>query len=247
MELSGKVALVTGGAHRVGRAIALALANEGTNVLVHYGGSAAAAEQTVAEIAALGVEADEAQADLSQPEQVERLFGALRERFGRLDVLVNSAASFRQHDFLEATVEDWQQVMQVNLRAPFLCSQHAARLMLEDGGGVIVNIADLFGMTPRRSFPLHSISKAGLIMLTRVSALSLGPDIRVNAIAPGAILPPASHDLAAWDRMGKVLPVKRTGDPRHVGEAVVYLAKNDFITGHVLVVDGGESLLGPFS
>jgi len=247
MKLSGKVALVTGGAHRVGKAIALALANEGMNVLIHYGGSAAAAEETVAEIAALGVEADKAQADLSQPEDIERLFGVVRERFGRLDVLVNSAANFYKHDFLEATLEDWQQVMQVNLRAPFLCSQQAARLMLEDGGGVIVNITDLFGMTPRQGFPLHSISKAGLIMLTRVSALSLGPDIRVNAIAPGAILPPASHDAAAWDRMGEVLPVRRTGDPGNVGAAVVHLVRNDFITGHVLVVDGGESLLGPFS
>ena len=247
MELNGGVALVTGAARRVGKAIALALAHEGMHILVHYGGSAEEAGQTVEEIAGLGVVAQKAQADLSQPDDIERLFQAVRGHFGRLDVLVNSASTFQKKDFFEVTLEDWDRVMAVNLRAPFLCSQHAARLMLEGEGGAVVNIADLIGMRPRRSFPHHSVSKAGLIMLTQVLALSLGPDIRVNAIAPGAILPPATLDTDTWDRMGAELPLKRTGGPENVQQAVVYLLKNDFMTGHVLVVDGGESLLGPFS
>lgn len=246
MELAGKVALVTGGAHRVGKAIALGLAREGAHILVHYGGSAEAAHQTVEEISALGVEAHSCQANLSQPDDIEGLFDVLRERFGRLDVLVNSAANFQKKGFLETTLDDWQAVMAVNLRAPFLCSQHAARLMREGEGGLIVNVTDLIGMRPRRSFPAHSVSKAGLISLTQVMALALGPDIRVNAIAPGAILPPATMDGDRWNRMGDALPVQHTGDPRNVQQAVIALAANDFMTGHVLVVDGGESLLGPF-
>jgi NAD(P)-dependent dehydrogenase (short-subunit alcohol dehydrogenase family) len=248
MELAGKVALVTGGARRLGKAIALGLAQEGMHIVVHYGGSADAAEETVGEISALGVEAVSAQADMGQPEDIARLFDVLRERFGRLDVLVNSAANFQKKDFLEVTLDDWHAVMSVNLRAPFLCSQHAARLMREGDGGVIINITDLMGITPRRTFPIHSISKASLISLTEVMAISLGPDIRVNAIAPGAILPPATvGESDTWDRMGETLPVKHTGDPVNVQQAVAILAKNDFMTGHVLVVDGGESLLGPFA
>lgn len=247
MNLEGKVALVTGGAHRVGKAIALALAGEGAHVLVHYGGSEDAAAQTVEEIAALGVISVKAQADLSQPGDIERLFTAARAHFGRLDVLVNSAASFLKKDFFETTLDDWDSVMAVNLRAPFLCSQLAARLMLEGEGGAIINVADLIGLKPRRSFAAHSVSKAGLIMLTRVMALSLGPGIRINAVAPGAILPPATLERDTWDRMGNELPLQRTGNPTNVQQAVLSLIQNDFMTGHLLVVDGGESLLGPFS
>jgi pteridine reductase len=247
MDLEGKVALVTGAAHRVGKAIALALAQEGMDILVHYGGSADAATQTVEEIASLGVIGVKAQADLGQPDDIERLFDTARSHFGRLDALVNSASSFQKKDFFETTLEDWESVMDVNLRAPFLCSQHAARFMLEGDGGAIINMADLIGLRPRRSYAAHSVSKAGLIMLTKVMALSLGPDIRVNAIAPGAILPPSTLDTNAWDRMGKVLPLQRTGDPVNIQQAAVSLVKNDFMNGHVLVVDGGENLLGPFS
>ncbi len=251
MKLRDKVALVTGGARRVGKAIALALAREGMHVLVHYGHAEDAAHETVAEIQMLGVRAVAVQADLHDPEQIAALFDVLEREFGRLDVLVNSAANFVRKPFEEGTVQDWKNVMQVNLRAPYLCTQHAARLMRRtprppDQPAAVINITDLIGLHPRRNFTLHGVSKAGLIHLTRAAALELGPDVRVNAVAPGLILPPAymEPDSPLWQAMGARIPLERTGHPDHVGQAVVFLARHDYITGAVIPVDGGQSLLG---
>ena len=245
-NLQGKVALVTGAARRLGKAIALALADEGMHIMVHYGASAQAAEETVTAITAKGVTAHSVQVNLSKPQDIERMFEEVRGQFGRLDVLVNNAASFERGKFLDITLDDWERVMAINLRAPFLCSQHAARLMLEHGGGAIINMADLIGLRPRRTYVRHSVSKAGLVMLTKAMALALAPEIRVNAIAPGAILPPAELAAERWDELGAELPVERTGRPLNIQNAVLYLLKDDFITGQVVVLDGGESLLGPF-
>lgn len=245
MELRGRVALVTGGARRVGRALALGLASRGADVLVHYHRSAAEAEQTAGEIRALGVRAEAAPADLSDPAAIAALFDALRAHFGRIDVLVNSASAFQPADLLDVTVEDWDAVMAVNLRAPFLCSQHAARMMQAAGGeGAIVNVADIAGQVPWVRFPHHSVSKAGLIMLTRVLAKSLGPGIRANAVVPGPVLKPEAMPEARWQALGDALPLGRTGSPQNVVQAVLALVENDFITGAVLNVDGGDALLG---
>ncbi len=249
MQLENKVALVTGAAHRVGKAIALALAREGASIVVHYGSSAGPAQDTAREIEALGVRAIPVQADLSDPAQIDALFDAVAGAFGRLDVLVNSAASFVRQPFDDITLDDWKDVLQVNLRAPFLCSQRAARLMRSverppDQPALIVNIADLSGIFPWRGFVQHGISKAGIIHLTKVSAYELGPDVRVNAIAPGAILPPPGMDAARWQQMGAQLPLKRTGSPDYVAQTVVFLAANDYITGALIPVDGGEHLIG---
>lgn len=251
MDLHGKVALVTGAAHRVGKSIALALAREGARVVVHYGGSADAAQATADEIAALGVAALLVQADLSQPEAIARLFEAVEARFGRLDVLVNSASNFMKQPLDTITLDDWQLTMAINLQAPFLCTQHAARLMraTERPAGtpaLIVNITDLAGLYPWRGFVQHGVSKAGLVHLTKVSARELAPAIRVNAIAPGPVLPPATMDPdgEAWQRVYAAVPLQRPGTPEHVAQTVVFLAQNDYITGAVIPVDGGESLLG---
>lgn len=258
MELRGKVALVSGAAHRVGKAIALALAHEGAHVIVHYGGSAEAAQQTSREIAALGVEAVPIQADLHDPVQIEALFGQVRERFGRLDVLVNSASNFIKEPFDQIRPESWQDALDVNLTAPFLMIQQAARLMnasVKNAPGTvnrpaagnpaaIINISDLAGLHPWRNFMQHGISKAGLLHLTRSAAYELAPTIRVNAIIPGAILPPAHMDGERWDRMGDRVPLKRTGHPGYIQQTVLFLVTNDFITGAVIPVDGGEHLLG---
>jgi pteridine reductase len=251
MDLEGKVALVTGGAHRVGKAIALALADAGANLVIHYGSSEAEAHETVREIKSRGVQAIAVQADLSDPAAIAALFEAITERFARLDVLVNSAANFVKQPFDEATPEDWMTVMQVNLRAPFFCTQHAARLMRAvrrpaDQPAAIVNISDLAGLYPWRDFALHGIAKAGVLHLTRITARELGPDIRVNAIIPGAILPPSSMspDSERWRRMGESVPLQRTGDPKYIAQTVVFLAHNDYITGAAIPVDGGEHLIG---
>ena len=243
MDLHGKVALVTGGARRVGRALALGLAEQGMNIVIHYNRSEGEAAHTVAELRARGVRAELAQGNLGNPLDIEHIFVVLESAFGQVDVLVNSASTFVAGDVLETTVGDWNYVMAVNLRAPFLCSQRAALLMLARGTpGVIINIADVAGLVPWKRYPAHSVSKAGLIMLTQVLAKSLAPDIRVNAVVPGPVLRPDSMPDDRWRRFGEMLPLQRTGRPENVVQAALALIQNDFITGSVLTVDGGDSL-----
>jgi len=251
VELKDKVALVTGGAHRVGRAIALGLARQGMHVVVHYGSSEAAARETVAEIKSLGARSLAVQADLHDPARIQALFETVAAEFGRLDVLVNSAASFVRQPFDEIGLDDWKDVLQVNLRAPFLCTQHAARLMRAvvrppDEPAAIINITDLSGIYPWRGYVQHGVSKAGLIHLTKITAYELAPAIRVNAIAPGAVLPPPGVDAQSdtWTNLGARTPLQRTGHPDYVAQTVVFLARNDYITGAVIPVDGGEHLVG---
>jgi pteridine reductase len=244
MELAGKIVLVTGSALRLGKGIALALAREGAHLVIHYGGSEAEALQTAAEVRVLGVEAITVQADLADPSAITRMFDAVREYFGRLDVLVNNAASFHKVSFEETSLEIWDQVMAVNLRAPFLCIQQAAPLMRPEGG-LIVNISDLAGVYAWQGFTAHGVSKAGIIHLTKQAARELAPDIRVNAIVPGPILPAPGMPLDIWKSLADEVPLKRTGNPEHIAQTVIFLAHNDFLTGDTLTVDGGEALLGP--
>ncbi len=250
MSLQGLTALVTGGGHRIGRAIALALAGGGADVVVHYRNSAQAAAETVDEIRALGVEGWPLQADLANPAEISSLFAAIDRTSGSLDILVNSAASFQRRPLEEISLADWEAVQAINLRAPFLCIQEAAprirRSAPERGktSGSIVNIADLSGLYPWKGYAHHGVSKAGLAHLTRIAAAELGPAIRVNAVVPGAVLPPPGVDEASerWRAIGDRLPVGKTGEAARIGEAVVFLASNDFITGELLRVDGGEHL-----
>lgn len=246
ISLRGKVALVTGSARRVGREIALELAREGMHLMVHYGADSSApdAELTAAEIRGQGVECAMHQADLRDPSQIERLFAAAKARFGRLDVLVNSAATFQKKPLMEVTLHDWHDTLDTNLTAPFLCSQQAARFIWESSGsGAIINIADLSAFRPWKSFPVHSVSKAGLVSLTEVLAVSLAPHIRVNAVAPGPVLRDAGNPPDVWQRIGEQLPIGQTGHPRDVAKAVSFLASAPFVTGVTLRVDGGEGIV----
>jgi NAD(P)-dependent dehydrogenase (short-subunit alcohol dehydrogenase family) len=244
IDLQGKVALVTGSARRVGRAIALELAAQGMHQVVHHSGSDQAAEETARDIRALGLEAFVVKADLRQPEAIQKLFEAVRTRYRRLDLLVNSAANFKARPILDVSLEEWHEVLDLNLTAPLLCSQHAARLMRENGhGGAIINIVDLSALRPWKTYPHHSIAKTALLKLTEVLALSLGPDIRVNAVAPGMVLRDEGTPPDEWARYGQRLPLQRTGEPQDVAQAVAFLASQPFITGEVLRVDGGEYLI----
>jgi NAD(P)-dependent dehydrogenase (short-subunit alcohol dehydrogenase family) len=242
IDLHGKVALVTGSARRVGKTIALELARQGMNQVIHHAHSETEAADTADQVRALGVSALVAKADLRQPDAIQRLFDTIRQQFGRLDLLVNSAATFQAAPILDISLEEWRSVLDVNLTAPFLCSQHAARLMQVTGGGAIINILDLSAFQPWKNRPHHAVSKAGLRALTEVLALSLGPDIRVNAVAAGIVLRPDDADPARWDQMGARLPLGHPGDPMDVAQAVVFLASQPFITGATLRVDGGDSL-----
>ena len=256
MRLEGTVALVTGGAMRLGRALALGLAGAGCDVFIHYRTSAKDAEATAGEARALGRRAAMAAADLSEPEEIDRLFAAFDARFPRLDILVNSAASFARVPFDEATTADWDAAQVLNLRAPFLLTQRAAvRMRAVDGRpgrlreplapGLVLNLADMAGVAAWRGFTPHGVSKAGLLHLTKTAARELGPLVRVNAIVPGPILPPRGEapDGPEWRRKGRRVPLGRTGDPSHVADAAVFLARNDYVTGATIHVDGGEHLL----
>jgi NAD(P)-dependent dehydrogenase (short-subunit alcohol dehydrogenase family) len=245
-DLHGKVALVTGSARRVGKGIMLGFAQAGAHVVIHHGSSPDEAEAAANEARALGVKAFVVQADLADRAQIAPAIEAAVAEFGRLDVLVNSASVFSSEDFLELAPETWQQALDVNLSAPFYATQAAARLMRDRQiAGCIINIGDNSGLRPWPNRPQHSVSKAGLIMLTQVSAAALAPyQIRANCIVLGPTLPSPGMSEADWIAIEARLPLKRSAEVADPARAAVFLASNDFITGTVLHVDGGEWLAG---
>ena len=242
--LSGQVALVTGSAHRVGKAIALTLAQGGADLVVHYHRSSEAAADTASEIRALGRRALAVAANLGDVAQINQLFQEVEREFGQLDVLVNSASAFEAADFLTMTPAQWDETLNVNLKGPAFCAQAAAHLMLARGGGRIVNVADVIGLQPWPRFPHHSVAKAGLIMLTQVLAATLAPRIRVNAVAPGPVLKPSGMSDERWREIGAASLLGRAGHAADVAEAVLFLLCSNYITGEVLVVDGGSRFVG---
>ena len=239
MDLDGKVALVTGAGTRVGRAIAVALGKAGMRVGVHYYGSEKGARQTVDEIVAAGSEGRTLPGDLTDPATGPRIVEHMSKVFGGLDVLVNSAAVMLRTPMGEVLVEDWDAMFALNLRAPFFLSQSAARAM-KDRGGVIINIADLAAFEAWRNYVPHSITKAGVVQMTRALAHALAPKIRVNAIAPGAVLLPEGVTPEFRDKLISTTPLGRIGAPEDVAQAVIYLISADFVTGETLIVDGGR-------
>lgn len=246
INISDQVALVTGSAHRVGRAIALELARQGVNILVNYHRSSEdTVRDTVREIKSLGVDALAVGADISTPEGVETTFSTLREHFGRLNILVNSASAFPAGTLQETTLEAWQQAVNVNLTAPFLCTQAAVTLMRQNtpSAGAIVNICDRGSVTPWPARAAHGISKAGLWMLTQTSAVNFAPDIRVNAVLPGPVLAPPNMSAERWAQIGREQTLlEHTGEAEDVARAVAFLVSESFITGALLHVNGGEHL-----
>lgn len=242
-RLAGKRALVTGAGVRVGRAIALALADAGASVAVHHHRSVAGAQQVVAKITAAGGEAFAAGADLSVAEDVERLFEQVDAKLGGLDVLVNSAGIFEKMDLADLTLDRWQRMFAVNVESALLCSQAARPRMLRAGGGSIVNVTDISAERPWRGYAHYCASKAALIALTKSLALEWAPEIRVNAVSPGAVQPPDDMTAEERERLAAAIPQKRLGDPADVAEAVTFLAGGPaYVTGQVLAVDGGRSI-----
>jgi pteridine reductase len=239
MELASRVALVTGGGRRVGQALALALARRGMHLAIHYNSSADGAHATAAQARALGVKAELFQSNLEDAAAAKELPAEVARRFGRLDVLVNSAGIMPQATVEETTPELWDHTMAVNLKSYFFTVQGALS-HLRQAKGKIVNLADVGGLEPWPRYTAHCVSKAGVVMLTKTLALALAPDITVNAIAPGAVLPPEEWTDAAREHLAKTTPLKRLGSPGDVAGALVYLLEADYVTGEVLVVDGGR-------
>ena len=240
MDLHGQVALVTGGAVRLGRAIVLGLAQEGCHVIVHYHRSASAAEETVAAARRLGVEAVALPTDLADPAAASALARAATERLGRVDILVHSASPFVPGGLLDTTPKTWRQVMGVLVDSLFSMAQELAPGMVERGEGNIVAILDrgAFDAWPR--FLAHSVGKSALWALVRHLAIALAPHVRANGIVPGPVLPPPGYSDAQQARIAAGTLLERWGRPQDVVDALLFLLRADYITGEALFVDGGE-------
>jgi len=235
------LAIITGAAHRLGRAFALALARRGHAVLVHYHSGARDAEQTADEIRSVGVPAFTKRADLREATQIEELYKFVDTLPHPLQVLVNSAALMTRADARSLTVRAWDEAFDLNLRAAFLCAQQAAARMRE--GGLIVNVTDVAAQKAWHAYPAYTVSKAALESLTKVLARAYAPAIRVNAIAPGLVLRSDIVSSEQWDRLIERLPLQRPADTAEIAAALDFLATNQYVTGQTIVVDGGYSLI----
>lgn len=234
--LRGKAVLVTGAAKRIGRGIALRLAREGARVAIHYHTSETQARRTAEECGGAPV----FRADIEKVAEIERLFAEVGEKMGGLYGLVNNAARFARINPLEITEADWDFIHNVNLKAVYFCCREGAKLMANAGGGRIVNLSSLGGIRPWAAHVHYSVSKAGVIMLTRALAKALGPGITVNSVAPG-VIPFEDIDERGLS-MIRATPARRGGTPEEVADAVVYFLKaSEFVTGQLLAVDGGLS------
>ena len=241
MDLQGRNALITGGAHRVGRGMTMALANAGANVFIHYGRSADEAERTAADAAELGVRAEIGSANLSDPSTATDIVNRATAALGPLSVLINSASGFPADAVGDVDVEALEATLRLTLLAPIMATQAFAEQVEDEGA--IVNVTDWRVHRPYPDHFSYTIAKGGIENLTTSAAVGLAPKIRVNAVALGAILPPPGEDSSYLQELAGTLPLQRTGSPEVVAAAALELLRNDFITGQILRIDGGASLV----
>ncbi|HQU36963.1 MAG TPA: SDR family oxidoreductase [Anaerolineales bacterium] len=232
-----KLALVTGGAHRLGKSFALTLACLGFDIVLHYHSAVEEAIQTQGMLESLNCRVTLAPADLTDPQQIQSLVSNLQS----LDVLVNSAAFMPSGNVESLSLETWDSTLDLNLRAPFLLAQECAKKMTD--GGLIVNITDVGAQKAWSRYPSYTVSKAALESLTKILARALAPKIRVNAIAPGFVLQSDIVSADVWEKLISRVPLKRPARTEEVASALEFLVKNEYITGQTIVVDGGYSLV----
>jgi len=237
-----RVALVTGGAVRLGRAISLALADAGFDVAVHFNSNERAAEELCAEIGTRGRRGVMLQGNLSSEEEADELVARARRALGHVGILVNNASVFERDEWDDVSRDSWDRHMEPNLRAPFVLTQHFARTLPEGAEGVVINMLDqrVWSLTPH--FVSYSVSKAGLWALTQSMALALAPDIRVNAIGPGPALPSPRQSQAQFDRQAASVPLGRGTSPEEVARAVLAILALPGMTGQMIALDGGQHL-----
>jgi pteridine reductase len=241
ISLRGKRALVTGAGQRVGQAIAVALGAQGMHVAVHYRESRAGADETAAKIREAGGTATLLAADLTSRDQARDLVERSVAELGGLDLLVPSAANFERLPLADVDDDAWDRSLDLNLASPFALVQRAVPALRESQGSVVF-ISCSSASVPMRDYLPYVVSKGALKHLMKTLALELSPEIRVNAVAPGTVMPPASYDAAAVQRLSRAIPLGRVGSPQDIARAVVFLASSPFVTGHELAVDGGRSV-----
>lgn len=240
-----RVAVITGGAVRVGRAISRALAADGWALVVNYHGSEGVAEELVEELERVGRPARAVRADVADPAQIDKLLSVTVDTFGRLDLVVNNAAIFERRSFLDLDDELWERTLAVNLTGAFLLARRAAAMMWEAGVGRIVNICGITGARPVGEYAPYCVAKAGLDMLTRCMAEALAPRVQVNGVAPGTVLLPEGLPEEEQLRVVRRIPAGHIGAPDDVVAAVRFLASAPpYITGTIIGVDGGASIPG---
>ncbi|MCX7919423.1 MAG: SDR family oxidoreductase [bacterium] len=239
-KLSGKTALVTGAGKRIGREIAIALAGEGVNIVIHYRHSAAEAKRLQKELTALSVNVWLLKADFEKPQDYEKLVSRAIELTGSFDILINSASIFLPNTIQDVDYASFVQHLHVNAWVPLVLSRSFAKQVKK---GHIINLLDTRINSYDFNHTAYIVSKHALAVLTRMMALEFAPNIMVNGVAPGLILPPPGKDYNYLDKLKKTVPLKKYGNPTDVAEAVIYLLKSDFITGQIINVDGGRHLL----
>jgi NAD(P)-dependent dehydrogenase (short-subunit alcohol dehydrogenase family) len=242
MDINNRVALVTGGAKRVGKAIALGLAASGADVFIHYNSSAGPAEETLAEIQALGVRGAIGSIDLGNPATAPDLVAIATEALGPVSLLVNSASGFATDTIEDITIEGWRRTQDLTLATPVFLTRAFAGALPGGVSGAVINITDVRTLTPYQKHFSYVIAKGGIDTFTRTAALQLAPQIRVNAVALGVILPPPGEDAAYVEELAAQLPLERVGGTDPVVAAVLHLIRNDFITGEIVRLDGGSHL-----
>ena len=243
MDINGRNALITGGAHRVGKAITMALAAAGADVFIHYGRSAGEAEATAAEIRAMGRSVALGSADLGDPSATADLIDVATVALGPISILVNSASGFPTDTLQDVELDTWRHTLDLTLASPVFLTQAFARAMPRGLEGAVVNVTDVKTATPYRTHFSYIVAKGGLDQFTSAAAVALAPHIRVNAVALGVILPPPGEDDAYARRLADAIPMQRPGGTDPVAAATLALIENDFVTGETIRVDGGQHLV----
>ncbi len=242
MEIAGRTALVTGGAHRVGRALTLALAGRGADVYIHYNSSSGPAEATASDARALGVSATTGAANLSDPAEGPGLIEAATAALGPVSILVNSASGFPEDTLADVTIEQWRHAMELTLASAVFLTQAFAAALPPGDDGAVLNVTDMRTARPYRRHFSYIVAKGGVDAFTRAAAVALAPRIRVNAVALGVILPPPGEDEAYAERLAAGIPLQRVGGTDPVAAAAMALVENDFVTGEIVRIDGGAHL-----
>jgi pteridine reductase len=241
VQAAGKIALVTGAARRVGKIIALTLADCGAHVVITYNTSEAEAQATLRDIEIRGVQGMALQGNITRSGDVDTIVGQVIERFGRIDILVNNASNYYRTPFATLTEAQWDDLVETNLKGTFLVSKRVGDEMLKAGGGKIINLADWAGFRPYKDYIPYCVAKAGVIALTTALAKTLAPHIQVNAVAPGPVLLPEDFSESLRGAIVQATPLKRIGTPEDVAQTVLFLVEgSDFITGAIIPVDGGR-------
>ena len=243
MDLKNKVALVTGGARRIGRTIALDLVTHGTSIAVHYRTSQSEADALVTEIRTNHGKAQPFRANLEHVSEMEQMVAKVLDAFGRIDILINSASIFASTLLTEITERDWDANLDTNLKAPFFLSKFASAPMRKQGAGKIVNLGDWAGIRPYKDYLPYSVSKSGLIGLTKALAKELAPEVQVNCIALGMVMPPENYSKKEVERLVSRTLTKKMGTPEDVARAVIFFCETDFATGTILPLEGGRLLV----